>query len=147
MAVTLAALLKKKQEKVVDQAATSIKVMYSFAFADVAIEDLRERLYNLTDNLIEISQQGELNPQSIEEFANNVMVGSLYEGFDNRAITEEVLQVVDMVINKVIDTELSATEAAEDKAVNKELLASVIRAAKDVVNGHQRRKAARKTEK
>ncbi|NWJ44396.1 MAG: hypothetical protein HXX08_00810 [Chloroflexi bacterium] len=144
---TLANILQKNEDKIVDKAATSIKVMYSFAFADVPIEDLRERLYHLLGNLVQISQKGQSQPELIAEFASNVLVGSLYEGFDNRSITEEVLQVVDIVINQTIDASMNDPEFAEDKAQNKKLLAQVIREAKDIVNGRNRDQNARKASK
>jgi hypothetical protein len=129
----------------VDKAATSIKVMYSFAFADVPIEDLRDRLYDLMEHFQEISMQGQARPEMVAEIAEEVMVGPLYAGFDNRAITEEVLQMVDMVINQTIDTSINAPDQAADKASSKALLGDVIRAAKDIVNGRNREKAARKS--
>jgi|GEM_PF-2145392 len=147
MSNSLAALITKNQEKIVDQAATSIKVMYGFAFADVATEDLRDRVHNLLDNFIEITKKGEVAPELLDEFTANVMVGSLYEGFDNRSITEEVLQIVDMVINKTIDTKLNTPELAEDNASSKTLLAKVIRSAKDVANQRNRQMSATKAAK
>ncbi len=147
MSSSLASLITKNQEKIVDQAATSIKVMYGFAFADVATEDLRDRIHNLLDNLAEITKKGEVEPDLLDEFTANVMVGSLYEGFDNRSITEEVLQIVDMVINKTIDTKLNTPELAEDNASSKVLLAKVIRSAKDVANRRNRQMAEKKAAK
>jgi hypothetical protein len=141
---SLATIIEKNQDKLVDQAATSIKVMYSFAFADVPQDELKERLYGLFDSLVEITRKGAVDPNLVEEIAESVMVGPLYEGFDNNSITEEVLQVVDMVTTKMIDSKLAKAEEAEDKQASRELLASTIRSAKDIVNRQQRRSLEQK---
>jgi hypothetical protein len=145
--VSLAKIIEKNSDRLVDQAATSIKVMYSFAFADVSQDELRERLYEVMEALVEITKKGETDPALVREIADNVMVGKLYEGFDNRSITEEVLQIVDMVINKQIDAQLSKPEQADDKAASKQLLAEAMRSTKDITNARSRHQMEEKIEK
>lgn len=144
---SLAKIIEKNTDKLVDQAATSIKVMYSFAYADVSQDELRERLYDLMAALVEITRKGASEPALVQDIAESLMVGSLYQGFDNRTITEEVLQIVDMVINKQVDSQLSQPEQADDKAASKELLATAMRSAKDVANAKMRHSLEDKIEK
>jgi hypothetical protein len=143
--VSLAKVIEKNTDKLVDQAATSLKVMYSLAFADVSQEELRERLYEVMHALVDITKKGETDPTLVQEIAENVMVNRLnQEGFDNRTITEEVLQIVDMVINKQLDAQLNKPEQAEDKTASKQLLADAIRSAKEIVNARQRQRLEEK---
>lgn len=139
METSLPGLISKYEEKMVDQAATSLKVMYGVGYADLAQEDLEDRLFRLFDAMAEITRQGAPDPTLIREVVDSVMVTPVYDGWNNRAITEEVLQVIDMVINKIIVTQLSKSEQAEDRRNSQELLALTIRNAKDVVNGRARR--------
>jgi hypothetical protein len=139
MDTSLPTLISKYEEKLVDQAATSLKVMFGVGYADLAQEELEERLYRLFDALVEITRRGAPDPTLIGEVVDSVMVTPVYDGWNNRAITEEVLQVIDMVINKIITTQLTKPEQAEDLRNSQELLALTIRNAKDVVNGRARR--------
>lgn len=144
---TLAQLISKNKEKLVDRAATSLKVMFGVAYADMAQEDLEERLFGFFDALEEISRRGEVEPELLEEITDSVMVSPIYQGWDNRAITEEVLRVVDFTITKQVESSLSIPEQADEKEAAKELLAKVIRYAKDVVNGRGRAEMERKMQK
>ncbi len=144
MEPSLSALIAKNEEKLVDRAATSLKVMFGVAYADVAQEDLEERLYRLFDAFIEITRRGAQDTALTQEVVEGVMVTPVYDGWNHRSMTEEVLQVVDMVINKLIETDLAKPEQAEDKKNSQELLALSIRTAKDVVNGQARRELERK---
>ncbi len=147
METSLPVLISKYEEKMVDQAATSLKVMFGVGYADLAQEELEERLFRLFDAMAEITRQGAPDPTLIREVIDSVMVTPVYDGWNNRAITEEVLQVIDMVINKVIATQLSKPEQAEDRRNSQELLALTIRNAKDVVNGRARRYLVEKQRK
>ncbi len=147
METSLPLLISKYEEKMVDQAATSLKVMFGVGYADLAQEELEERLFRLFDVMAEITRQGAPDPTLIREVIDSVMVTPVYDGWNNRAITEEVLQVIDMVINKVIATQLSKPEQAEDRRNSQELLALTIRNAKDVVNGRARRYLVEKQRK
>ncbi len=147
MESSLAILISKNEEKLVDQAATSLKVMFGVGYSDVAQEDLEERLFKLFDCLIEITKRGAVEPALIESIVDSVMVTPVYDGWSNRAITEEVLQVVDMVTNRLLETRLNTPEQAEDRRNSQQLLAVSIRAAKDVVNGRARREMAEKNRK
>lgn len=138
METSLATLIEKNQDRLVDKAATSLKVMFGVAYADVAQEDLAERLYKLFDAMVEITKKTAPAPDLIDDIAESVMISPVYAGWDNKAMTEEVLQVVDMVINKQIETSLSKPEQAEDKKNSQDLLALTIRTAKEVVNGEVR---------
>lgn len=147
METSLSTLISKNEDKLVDRAATTLKVMFGVAYADVAQEDLQERLYKLFDAFIEITRRSAPDPALIQQVVESVMVTPVYDGWNHRAITEEVLQVIDMVINKQIETQLNKPEQAEDKKNSQELLALSIRTAKDVVNGAARRYMARQAEK
>lgn len=147
MTNSLATLIEKNEDKLVDQAATSLKVMFGLAYSDVPQEELMERLYGLFNSLVEIAKQGTLQRELIRNVAESVLVEPLYQGWSYRAITEEVLRVIDMVTNKLIDTNLDKPEQAADKAASKELLAEVIRNSKEVVNGRERRAAEEKLSK
>ncbi|HEX2915251.1 MAG TPA: hypothetical protein VH186_31090 [Chloroflexia bacterium] len=139
METSLATLISKNKDKLVDRAAISLKSMFGIAYADVAQEELEERLYRLFDAFIEITRRSAPDPTLVQEIVESVMVTPVYRGWNNRAITEEVLQVVDMVINRLIEQNLSTPELATDKKNSQELLALSIRTAKDVVNGQARR--------
>jgi hypothetical protein len=146
--ISLAKIIEKNTDRLVDQAATSLKVMYSLAFADVSQDELRERLYEVMEALVEITKKGETDPVLVQEIAENVMVNRLnQEGFDNRTITEEVLQIVDMVINKQLDAQLTKPEQADDKTASKQLLADAIRSAKEIVNARHRQRLEEKQAK
>lgn len=147
METSLAVLIKKHEEKLVDKAATTLKVMFGVGYADVGQEELEDRLYRLFDAFIEITKQSAPQPQLIQQVVDSVMVTPVYDGWSSRAITEEVLQVVDMVTNELLETQLAKPEQAEDKQNSQALLALTIRAAKDTVNGQQRRYLAEKTRK
>jgi hypothetical protein len=139
METSLPGLITKYEEKLVDQAATSLKVMFGVGYADLSQEDLEQRLFRMFDAIAEITRRGAPDPTLIREVVDSVMVSPVYDGWNNRAITEEVLQVIDMVINKIIGTQLAKPEQAEDRRNSQELLALTIRNAKDVVNGRARR--------
>ncbi len=145
METSLSTLIAKNEEKLVDRAATSLKVMFGVAYADVAQAELQDRLYKLFDAFIEITRRSAPNSTLIEDVVESVMVTPVYDGWSNRSITEEVLQVIDMVINKQIETDLGKTEQADDKKNSQELLALSIRAAKDLVNGNARRQQEAQT--
>lgn len=147
METSLPALISKYEDKLVDQAATSLKVMFGVGYADLAQEDLEERLYRLFDAMAEITKLGAPDPTLLREVVDSVMVTPVYDGWNHRAITEEVLQVIDMGINKIIATQLSKPEQAEDRRNSQELLALTIRNAKDVVNGRARRYLENKQKK
>ncbi len=147
MPTSLDKLIAKNEEKLVDQAATTLKVMFGVAYADVAQEELEERLYRLFDALIEITKQSSPDPSLVANVVDSVMVTPVYSGWNHRAITEEVLQVIDMVINHQIDKDLTKPEQDQDRQDSKALLALTIRAAKDIVNGRSRRDMAERTRK
>lgn len=147
METSLPTLISKYEDKLVDQAATSLKVMFGVGYADLAQEELEERLYRLFDVMAEVTRQGAPEPALMREVVDSVMVTPVYDGWNNRAITEEVLQVIDMVINKLIATQLAKPEQAEDRRNSQELLALTIRSAKDVVNGRARRYLENKQKK
>jgi len=121
--------------------------MFGVAYADMAQEDLEERLYGFFDALVEISRRGELEPDLLEEITDSVMVSPIYQGWNHRAITEEVLQVIDFTITRQIEASLSKPEQADAKEAEKQLLAKVIRTAKDVVNGRERAEMERRLQK
>lgn len=141
---SLASIIEKNEEKLVDKAATSLKVMFGVGYADVAQEDLEERLYKFFDAFAEISKQSEAEPTLLREAVNSVMITPVYAGWSNRAITEEVLQVIDMTINRVLENSLSKPEQAAELKAEQDFLAQVIREAKDFVNGTERRRLAEK---
>jgi hypothetical protein len=147
MATTLADLIKKHEEKLVDRAATSLKVMFGVAYADMAQADLEDRLYSFFDALEQIARRGELEPELLGEIAESVMVTPISYGWNNRAITEEVLRVIDFTITKEVDSSLAKPEQAAEKEAAKETLAKVIRTAKDVVNGAARARMEKKLQK
>ena len=147
MANSLAALLEKNEDKLVDQTATSLKVMFGLAYSGVAQEELIERLEALFDSFIEIAKRGGNQPALIEEIVESVLVEPLYHGWSYRSITEEVLRVVDMVTNHLIDSKLDKPDQAEDKEASKALLVDVIRASKEVVNGRERQAAEERLRK
>jgi len=147
MQTVLADLIKRDKEKLVDRAATSLKVMFGVAYADMAQEDLEERLYAFFDAVEDIARRGVLEVDLLEDVAESVMVSPIYQGWNSEAITEEVLRVIDFTLSKQIDTDLSKPEQAEDKAAAMELLGRVIRASKDVVNGRGRGEMEKKLEK
>jgi hypothetical protein len=147
METSLPTLISKYEDKLVDQAATSLKVMFGVGYADLAQEELEERLYGLFDAMAEITRQGAPEPALLREVVDSVMVTPVYDGWNNRAITEEVLQVIDMVINRLIETQMSRPEQADDRRNSQELLALTIRNAKDVVNGRARRYLENKQKK
>jgi hypothetical protein len=149
MANSLATLIEKNEDKLVDQSATSLKMMFGIAYTGVPQEELIERLQKLFDSFAEIARQGSAKSAQTQiiEIVESVLVEPLYQGWDYRAITEEVLRVVDMAVNNLIDNKLAKPEQAEDKTESKELLAEVIRTAKEVVNGRARRAAAAKLAK
>ena len=142
MANSLAALLEKNEDKLVDQTATSLKVMFGLAYSGVAQEELIERLEALFDSFIEIAKRGGNQPALIEEIVESVLVEPLYHGWSYRSITEEVLRVVDMVTNHLIDSKLDKPDQA-----SKALLVDVIRASKEVVNGRERQAAEERLRK
>ncbi len=144
MSSTLADLIKKREEALVDRAATSLKVMFGVAYADMAQEELEQRLYEFFDALEQISRLGNVQPDLLVDVTDSVMITPIYQGWNNRAITEEVLRVIDFSISKQIETDLSKPEQAPEKEAAMELLAKVIRAAKDVVNGRARGNMAQK---
>ena len=147
MQSSLADLISKNEETLVDRAAITLKSMFGVGYADVSQEELEERLYKLFDAFAEITRQSAPDMSLIDNVVENVMVTPVYTGWNNRAITEEVLQVIDMVINRQIDKDLAKPEQAEDRQSSKDLLALSIRTAKDVVNGRSRRDMAEKTRK
>lgn len=144
METSLSSLIAKNEESLVDRAATSLKVMFGVGYADTAQEDLEERLFSFFDALVEITRQDAPDADSIKRVVESVMVTPVVDGWSNRAITEEVLQVVDMVVNNLIQSQLATPEQADDKKISQDLLALVIRTAKDVVNGQARRFMAEK---
>ena len=147
MANSLASLIEKNKDKLIDQAATSLKVMFGLAYSGVAQEELIERLEGLFDSIAEIARQDVTQPEYIQDIVESVFVEPIYSGWNNRAITEEVLRVVDMVTNHLIELKLTQPEQVADKAESKALLADVIRTAKEVVNGRERRAAEEKLNK
>ncbi len=141
---SLADLIQKNEEKLVDRAATSIKVMFGVAYADMAQEDLENQLFNFFDALAEISRQGVVAPDLIQEIAGSVLVTPISQGWNYRAITEEILRVIDFSISKQIDLDFSQPDQLDRKTAARDLLAAVIRAAKDAVNGRARQDMAKK---
>jgi hypothetical protein len=149
MATSLATIVEKKEESLVDRAATSLKVMFGVGYADIAQEDLEERLYKFMDAIVEIAKESADDPDDaiVRQAVDNVMITPVYAGWDNREITEEVLQVIDMVVNREIEVQLGKPEQEEEKLQNQALLAQIIREAKDFVNGAERRKFAARNRK
>ncbi len=150
MDTKLADLIKKNKEKLVDRAATSLKVMFGVAYADLAQEELEDRLYVFFDALQKIAESDTndtMDDELLLEVAESVMVSPIQQGWNNRAITEEVLRVVDFSVNKQIDLEFFKPEQAAEKAASLELLATVIRTAKDAVNGRARARMEKKLQK
>lgn len=139
---SLASIIEKNEERMVDKAATSLKVMFGVGYADVAQEDLEERLYKFFDAFAEIAKQSESDPSLLQEAVDTVMITPVYAGWSNRAITEEVLQVIDMVINQQLESQLGKPEQADEKKNAQDFLAQIIREAKDFVNGTERQRLA-----
>ncbi len=147
MQTILADLIKTNKDKLVDRSATSLKVMFGVAYADMAQEELEERLYGFYDALEEISRRGGLELDLLEEITESVMVTPISYGWNNRAITEEVLRVIDFTVTKQIDTSLSGPEQANEKEAAMDMLGKTLRTAKDVVNGAIRSRMERKLQK
>ncbi len=147
MESSLPKLIHTNEEKLVDKAATTLKVMFGVGYADIAQEELEERLFRMFDAFEDITRRSAPEPELVQNIVESVMVTPVVAGWSNRAITEEVLNVVDMVINKMIEQQLAKPEQAEDKLNSQELLARSIRAAKDYVNGQARRQMAERVRK
>ena len=126
----LADLIIKNRDKLVDQAATTLKVLFGTAYANVPQDEMEGRIDYLIGALAKICRTGALEPEHIAEFTASVLVGPQFAGYDALSMTVEVLRVVDMSISRLIDQKLSGDT---DKTDSRALLARIIHAARDVI--------------